>query len=400
MSNEVPEGWRLAKLGEIAALSGGTTPPKSNDAYWTQGEVPWATPSDITSLPLGQTHIADTEAHVAKLALEECSLKLNPTGTVLMTSRATIGYAVINDVPMATNQGFLNFTCSDDCDPRFLCHWLNANRGLLTAAAGGSTFKELSRGTAKLLPIPLPTRDEQRRIAEVLRSVDEAANNAQICLSNAQSVMSALLDHHFITNADVEGSSSALLSTLIDLQSGYAFKSDEYQESGHFLIRIGNVQDGYISDGNPKFVGLDAKSKGFELHAGDILTSLTGNIGRVARVDSAHLPAALNQRVARIKPKPNVAIDADYLFFALKSPLFKAGLSRASGGAAQQNVSPKAIASIAIPLPSIEHQSLIGAALLSVDKLTFAADDALKRLEDLKSVVRSDLLSGRVRVPA
>lgn len=220
MSGELPEGWCLTKLGEIAALSGGTTPPKSNDAYWTQGDVPWATPSDITSLPLGQARIAATEAHVAELALKECSLKLNPIGTVLMTSRATIGYAVINDVPMTTNQGFLNFACSDDCDPQFLCHWLNANRGLLTAAAGGSTFKELSRGTAKLLPISLPPLDEQRRIAEVLRSVDEVAKNAQICLNNTRFVMSALLNHYFVSNCHDGSSSSSSLSDLIILQSG------------------------------------------------------------------------------------------------------------------------------------------------------------------------------------
>ena len=126
MSGEVPEGWRHAKLGEVAALSGGTTPSKTNDTYWADGTVLWATPSDITSLPLGRSRIAVTEAHIAEIALKECSLKLNPPGTVLMTSRATIGYAAINDVPMATNQGFLNFTCLDGCDPEFLCHWLNA----------------------------------------------------------------------------------------------------------------------------------------------------------------------------------------------------------------------------------------------------------------------------------
>lgn len=96
MSGEVPEGWAATTLGSVAFLSGGTTPSRANDAYWSNGIVPWATPSDITSLPEGVRRISQTEGRISKLALGECSLKLNPPGTVLMTSRATIGYAAVN----------------------------------------------------------------------------------------------------------------------------------------------------------------------------------------------------------------------------------------------------------------------------------------------------------------
>lgn len=398
MSSEVSGGWRTYRLDELAKIKRGASPRPIQDPRWFAASGHgWVRISDVTRsdrVLRSTTQYLSDEGRAA-------SVEIQP-GDLIMSICATIGRPLLSGIEACIHDGFVAFKDirSDVIDPAYLYQFLKLSESHFDSLSQPGTQKNLNSKLVGGTEISLPPLTEQQRIAEILLSVEEATKNAQICLNNARSVMSALLDHHFITNADVEGSSSALLSTLIDLQSGYAFKSDDYQESGHFLIRIGNVQDGYISDENPKFVELDAKSKGFELHAGDILTSLTGNIGRVARVESAHLPAALNQRVARIKPKPNVAIDADYLFFALKSPLFKAALSRASGGAAQQNVSPKAIASIAIPLPSIEHQSLIGAALLSVDKFTFAADDALKRLENLKSVVRSDLLSGRVRVPA
>lgn len=172
--DEVPQGWRSLRLGDVARLGGGTTPSRNKAGYWDGGTTPWATPSDITSLPSGVSTIDSTENLVSEQALAECSLQLNPPGTVLMTSRATIGYAAINTVPMTTNQGFITFSAGQDLDPAFLLHWLTAQRANLVAAAGGSTFKELSRGTAKLLPILLPPLDEQLRIAEVLRSVDEA----------------------------------------------------------------------------------------------------------------------------------------------------------------------------------------------------------------------------------
>jgi len=167
MSNELPAGWVLTKLGDIAVLGGGTTPSKSDESYWSEADVPWATPSDITSLPVGQRQIKTTRQAVSRRALRECSLPLNPAGTVLMTSRASIGFVAINDVPMTTNQGFITFRTNEKADADFLYHWLIANRSLLVSAAGGSTFKELGRGTAKLLPIyRLRQTADRLRLAE------------------------------------------------------------------------------------------------------------------------------------------------------------------------------------------------------------------------------------------
>ena len=128
MFEELPDDWEATTLGNIATLGGGTTPSKAEANYWLDGSVPWATPTDITSLPSGRCEISKTEISVSTRALQECSLPLNPTGTVLMTSRATIGYVAINDVPMTTNQGFITFRCGGKTDPHFLLHWLTANR--------------------------------------------------------------------------------------------------------------------------------------------------------------------------------------------------------------------------------------------------------------------------------
>src|SRR5690242_5704356 len=95
---DLPDGWRSVRLGDVATLSGGTTPSRAEPAYWEHATVPWATPSDITSLPTGSNRIAHTETKVSEKALADCSLTLNPPSTVLMTSRATIGFAAINEV--------------------------------------------------------------------------------------------------------------------------------------------------------------------------------------------------------------------------------------------------------------------------------------------------------------
>jgi type I restriction enzyme S subunit len=153
------------------------------------------------------------------------------------------------------------------------------------------------------------------------------------------------------------------LGDVVSVQSGFAFKSSEYSDSGHFLIRIANVQDGYLSLEKPKYVALNAKTKRFELSAGDILTSLTGNVGRVAKVEPEHLPAALNQRVARLVPKPDAGIDAQYLLRFLHSSTFSSFLEERAHGAAQANVSPSVISEVPIPLPPLEEQQRIVAVL-------------------------------------
>jgi type I restriction enzyme, S subunit len=182
------------------------------------------------------------------------------------------------------------------------------------------------------------------------------------------------------------------LADLIKLQSGYAFKSKEYTDNGHFLVRIGNVQDGYLSLDNPRYVALDGKTEKFALDEGDFLTSLTGNIGRVARIEKTHLPAALNQRVARLKVRDASALSADYLFYFLSSDLFREELCEGGHGAAQQNVSPSAINGLTIPLPPIpEQRRIVGILDEAFAGITTAKANAEKNLQNARELFQSAL---------
>jgi len=412
MSGEVPEGWRIAKLGEIATLSGGTTPSKSNDAYWIDGTVPWAKPSDITSLPVGQTRIDATETSVTELALKECSLKLNPPGTVLMTSRATIGYAVINDVLMATNQGFLNFACSSDSDPEFLCQWLNANKDSLTAVAGGSTFKELSRGTAKLLPILLPSLDEQRRIAEVLRSVDEAHRLNGLALTHLRLLRKLALRDLF-TAPDGEEFEDTILGPLprgwaaipaediceavIDCKN----RTPPITETGFAVVRTPNVRDGRFVRHN--LVRTDPDS--FEEwtrrgrpNAGDVLITREAPIGEVCAVPDDE-PICLGQRMMLYRPNPT-KLDSSFLLYALQSEPVQDHLRNLGGGSTVGHVRVGDIRQLPIPCPPLATQIAVAKMLEEIDVALDRAAGSFAQTADLKNSLASDLLSGRVRVPA
>jgi type I restriction enzyme S subunit len=151
------------------------------------------------------------------------------------------------------------------------------------------------------------------------------------------------------------------LGDLLDVQNGYAFSSKDYSESGHFVMRIGNVQNGHISLADPKFINLPGGGtlQRFVLTEGDILVSLTGNVGRVGVIQKEHLPAALNQRVARITIRKGSLVSREFLLFFLFSDWFREELTGAGHGAAQQNVSTKDIVEISLPVPPPHEQKRI-----------------------------------------
>lgn len=185
------------------------------------------------------------------------------------------------------------------------------------------------------------------------------------------------------------------LGDICNTQNGYAFKSSQYSEDGHFVIRIGNVQAGYIDLNNPRYINIsEEKQKKFILSDGDILISLTGNVGRVGIIKNDHLPAVLNQRVARIAIKrPNICYKP-FLFYYINNPLFVESLQKKGRGAAQQNISTKDVEEVLIPIPPLPEQQRIVAildqAFAAIDQ---AKANAEKNLQNARELFESYLKS-------
>ena len=124
-------------------------------------------------------------------------------------------------------------------------------------------------------------------------------------------------------------------------------------------MRIGNVQNGHISLADPKFVNLpaDGSLQRFILSDGDILVSLTGNVGRIGVIKKEHLPGALNQRVARLSVRKGSPASKEFLLFFLYSDRFREELTGAGHGTAQQNVSTKDLVEFGCLFPHSPNSS-------------------------------------------
>lgn len=149
------------------------------------------------------------------------------------------------------------------------------------------------------------------------------------------------------------------IGDVCDILNGYAFKSENYVDCGIRIIRIANVQKGYIDDKTPVFYPLEYDGIGkYMLEEGDMLISLTGNVGRVAVIQNEFLPAALNQRVACLKLKTNRVLKR-YLFHILNSDYFEKRCIQVAKGVAQKNMSTEWLKEFEIPLYTIEEQKEI-----------------------------------------
>ena len=167
--------------------------------------------------------------------------------------------------------------------------------------------------------------------------------------------MSKLND--LITKLCPDGVPYRKLGEVSRVFGGYAFKSKEYTISGARVMRISDVQAGYISNENAKYCPIDQpkQADSARLLANDLLVSLTGNVGRVAMVDDTVLPAYLNQRVAGIRTTD--AINHRFLFHYLNQHQFIVDCERAGKGSAQKNLSMGYLTNYEIPLPPLPVQS-------------------------------------------
>ena len=174
------------------------------------------------------------------------------------------------------------------------------------------------------------------------------------------------------------------LKEIASVLNGFAFKSKEYVDSGFRIIRITNVQKGIIRDDDPKFVhqGRVEEFQKYMLEKGDILMSLTGNVGRVGIIDDTLLPAALNQRVGAIKIHSD-EIAREYLFHVLNSTGFERDAIKNSNGIAQLNLSSKWVEAYEIPLPPLPEQKRIAAILDTADALRAKRKESIEQLDSL-----------------
>ena len=153
----VPKGWEISPVGNVVETVGGGTPNTKDASYWLPAEHCWTTPKDLSGI--SAPVLLDTERKLSDKGIAKICSGLLPIGTLLMSSRAPIGYLGIAQVPMAINQGYIAMPPGSVLPPLYMLYWCRQHMSIIKNHANGSTFMEISKKAFRLLPVLVPSAE-------------------------------------------------------------------------------------------------------------------------------------------------------------------------------------------------------------------------------------------------
>jgi type I restriction enzyme S subunit len=180
LKREIPEGWEDGTFETIATIIGGSTPSKAiEENFTTNNGTPWITPKDL-SLNKGNKYITKGEWDVTDKGIKNASLKIMPENTVLLSSRAPIGYLAISRESVTTNQGFKSFVPKESFPVEFVFYCVKNQIPKIEAYSSGSTFKEVSATTLKSIQILIPSEKVLSEYQKVAKPIFDKQNNLEL----------------------------------------------------------------------------------------------------------------------------------------------------------------------------------------------------------------------------
>lgn len=349
-SNSMPEGkYKVVSLGDksLFQVESGGTPSSDIPEYW-DGNIRWATLVDLPAANL-ITELKDTERTISPLGLEKSSAKLLPAGTVLVSTRATIGRVAIAEYETATNQGFKNIIVLDNSNisNRFVAYMMTALTDRMVSLASGGTFKEISKSNFLTLSIPLPPLTIQEQIVSELDNYQKIIDGARQVVDN------------YKPNIRIDFSWELKpLGQICDVRDG-THDSPKFVQDGFPLVTSKNIKNGTIILDDVNFISkedYDKINQRSKVDKGDILMPMIGTIGNPVIVDIE--PTFAIKNVALIK-FPGQKVKSKYVLFVLNSSLFAKYIEATKRGGTQNFISLKDIRSFNIPCPAVEIQERI-----------------------------------------
>ncbi|WP_404383207.1 restriction endonuclease subunit S [Caenispirillum salinarum] len=402
MSRKVPEGWRDAKLGDVCGIRIGGTPPRGEPSYWAAPEengYPWASISDLS-----QGYISSTKERITPAGVENSNVKPVKSGTILMSFKLTIGRVGVAGCDLYTNEAIAAFDEDQRVIDRGYLKYvlpMAAGAGDVDEAVKGKTLNKRKLAQLKLLLPPLP---EQRGIAEILSSVEEAIAATQAVIEQKSRLRERLLRtlfHRGNWEQEKPLPSGWTLRRLDDVAvrgSGHTpnKKKPEYWNGGIKWVSLRDTKrldHLFIDSTEAEISDVGMANSSAVLHpSGTVVLSRDATVGRSAIMT---MPMAVSQHF--IAWRCEYSLNNMYLYYWLQSmkPVFE----RIGAGSTIKTIGLPFFRRLEIPVPPLREQDNISEKMRALDEAMFAEFEALDRLKVVRSAVTSDLLTGRKRVP-
>lgn len=350
---------RMVRLGECCTVVSGATPSTANNMYWG-GDIPWATPKDLSML--SGRRISQTSDKLTHAGFASCSVEMLPAGSVLLSSRAPIGLVAVNDVPMCTNQGFKSLVPGPDVVAEYLYWCLRYYRPSLEAAGSGSTFKELSKEVVARFEIPLPSVAVQRRIATALDKADDVERERASTLPVVDDLLRAAFQKYFGDPSTNDRNWPIVRASQIisQIEAGTSVKGESRTpRPGEWsVLKISAVTSGWYAPAECKVVTAVPVQPVVPI-PGDLLFSRANTRELVAAtclVDEA-ADVFLPDKLWRLRLDSSIATP-EYVRYLFGDPRFRMQLTSTATGTSGSmlNVSQSKLLRFEIPLPSLQEQ--------------------------------------------
>ena len=165
----IPEGWQWSEIGNEVNVAGGGTPSTKKDEFWEGGHINWTSPKDMSNL--ADKILLETDRKITEAGLKKISSGLLPVGTVLMSSRAPVGYLAIAKIPVAINQGYIAMKCEGELPPEYIVQWAESVMDEIKQRASGTTFAEISKKNFKIIPVIVPDKATVTEFSMIVSSL-------------------------------------------------------------------------------------------------------------------------------------------------------------------------------------------------------------------------------------
>jgi restriction modification system DNA specificity domain protein len=415
---EIPQDWEVVELGDVAEIKSGGTPSTHQSEFWN-GYILWCTPTDITSL--SGKYLSDTNRKISELGLINSAAELLPIGSVLMTSRATIGECAIANQPMTTNQGFKNFICNKRINNEFLYYLLGSQKDKFIELCNGSTFLEINTTQVRKFKIAIPkSTTEQTAIATTLSDTDALISSLQTLIAKKQAVKLAAMQNllggkirlpAFAQRPD--GSPKTTRQTelgevpedwdVVELGEvgepiiGLTYSPNDIDDNGVLVLRSSNIQSNKLVFDDNVFVKM-AMPERVIVKENDILICVRNGsrqlIGKCALITKEAEGFAFGAFMSVFRTP-----FAPFIFYAFQSDKIQNQIKEIMGATINQ-ITNKDLREFKIAIPkSTAEQTAIAQLLSDMDAEIEALEGRLKKTQSLKQGMMQALLSGKIRLP-
>jgi len=349
--------WPLMRLGDCCEVVSGATPKTDQEAYWG-GDIPWATPKDISALD--EPFLMDTPDKITEEGYRSCSTNLLPTGTVLVSSRAPIGLVAIAGVEMCTNQGFKSLVPGPTLNSGYLYHCMKANSTRLAALGNGATFKEVSKSIVEDFVIPVPPYDEQLRIATTLDKADGIRRKRQEAMRLVNEFLRAAF---FDLCGDPVANSmrwpEKKICEVAEVTTGNTPPRDEAANFGNAIewIKSDNINtpSHQLTKAREGLSEVGARLGRIVPPGSTLMTCIAGSASVIGNVALADRRVAFNQQINAITPAPEVDPAFLYTLLLFSKPRIQAASTKSMKGM----VSKGALERVSVIWPAASAQAAV-----------------------------------------